>query len=261
MILTRTLVALDIETTGTWIEKDKIIEIGMIKHRPDAPAESYVKRINPGIPISPAITELTGIAQKDIKSAPRFNDIAEEVLGFIGNHDIAGFNVERFDLPILEREIIEAGFKFERGKRVVYDAQKIYHMHEKRTLAAAYRFYCGKGLDNAHSAMDDAQATFEILNAQVQKYGSNDEGIESLKKFEYDRSVPYFDRERKFRWWNGSLYPVFGKFARKKSIKEIAEKEPSYLKWILEQDFTDDVKKMIKEALDGRFPEPTPGIK
>ena len=140
---------------------------------------------------------------------------------------------------------------------MIYDAQKIYHIHEKRTLVAAYQFYCNKDLVNAHSAMGDVEATIEILDDQVRKYGKEKEGIESLKEIDYARSTEYFDKERKFRWWNGELYPVFGKFARRHSIKEIAQKEPSYLEWILNQDFTEDVKLMVKGALEGKFPEPS----
>ena len=246
---------LDLETTGTWIEKDKIIEIGMIKCLPDGSRENYVKRVNPGMRIPSSVSKVTGITNEDVKDAPLFKDIAREVLSFMGNSDLAGFNVERFDMPILDREVVEAGLRFERGDRIIYDALKIYHMHEKRTLTAAYRFFCKKDLINAHSALGDVEATLEILEAQVKKYGQEIEGIESLKGIDYVRSVDYFDKERKFRWWNGELYPVFGKFGRKKNLKEIAEKEPSYLEWILAQDFSEEVKTMVKGALGGKFPE------
>ena len=257
MKINRPLVILDLETTGTWIEKDKIVELGMIKCLPDGSKETYLKRINPGIPIPERVSKITGIADKDVKDAPPFKDIAGTALDFIGDCDVGGFNVERFDLPLIEREFVEAGLRFERGARIVYDAQKIYSVHERRTLTAAYQFYCNKELHKAHSALGDTEATLEILVEQVKKYGSEEEGVESLKGIDFERSTDYFDKGRKFRWWNGELYPVFGKFARKKNIKEIVEKEPSYLKWILGQDFSQDVKEMIKEALSGHFPELT----
>ena len=256
MKLSRPLVTLDLETTGTWIEKDRIVEIGMIKLLPDGKKEIYVKRVNPGIDIPKSVIDIIGITNEDVKDAPSFKDIAEEVLSFIGEADLAGFNIERFDIPLLEREFIDAGLKFERGNRTIYDAQKIYHVHEKRTLTAAYKFYCNADLENAHSALDDAEATFDILKAQIKKYGDESEGVESLREIDYERSLEYFDKERKFRWWNGELYPMFGKFARKRSIKEIQKRESSYFDWILSKDFSEEVKTMARDALKGKFPEP-----
>jgi len=256
MKISRPLIVLDLETTGTWVEKDKIIEIGMVKQLPDGTRETYVKRVNPGMHIPESVSKITGISDRDLKDSPVFNKIAGEVVSFLGDCDIGGFNIERFDIPLLEREIIEAGLKFELGDRVIYDAQKIYNIHEKRNLTAAYKLYCGKSLDNAHSALGDVEATFEILSEQVNKYGSPEEGINSLSKFDYERSLDYFDKERKFRWWNRELYPMFGKHARRNSIKALARKDRPYLEWILGKDFSEDVKNMVKNALSGTFPEP-----
>lgn len=254
MHLSRTLVVLDLETTGTWIEKDKIIEIGMVKCRPDGSREQYVKRVNPGIAIPAAITRLTGISDEDVKDAPFFGQLAKDVLLFLEDADLAGFNVERFDLPLLEREIFEAGLRFDWRTRTVYDAQKIYHLHEKRDLTAAYKFYCEKALLNAHTALGDSEAVVDILASQVDKYGDAALGVDSLKDFDYARSSEFFDDERKFRWWNGELYPVFGKYARKYSLKEIAARDTKYLEWLLTTDFSDEVKAMIRELLQGRTP-------
>jgi len=256
MKTTRPLVVLDLETTGTWIEKDKIVEVGMVKHSPDGSKETFVKRVNPGMPIPEAVSKITGIRDEDVKNEPAFSEIAQEVVAFLGDCDIGGFNIERFDMPVLERELIACGLKFELGNRVIYDAQKIYNVHEKRNLTAAYKFYCNKPLENAHSALDDAQAALEILDAQISKYGSPEEGLHSLRGIDYERSLDYFDKERKFRWWDGKLYPMFGKHARRTSIKELAEKYPDYLEWIISKDFSEEVKSMIKEALAGNFPKP-----
>ena len=157
---------------------------------------------------------------------------------------------------MLERELIAAGLKFELGNRVIYDSQKIYNVHEKRNLTAAYKFYCNKPLNNAHSALDDAEATLEILAEQINKYGAPEEGLQSLRGIDYERSLDYFDKERKFRWWNGELYPMFGKFARRHNIKELAKENSDYLEWILRKDFSEEVKSMIQNALAGTFPEP-----
>jgi len=255
MKLSRPLVVLDLETTGVWVEKDKIVEIGMVKCLVDGSTEKYVKRVNPGISIPPKVSQLINITDEDVKDAPPFKDIAQEALSFIGDADIGGFCIERFDLPVLEREMGAAGLNFSRENRVIYDAQKIYHIHEQRDLMAAYKFYCNKNLENAHSALVDAEATAKILDAQAQKYGTGDGSIEDLKEFDYDRPTDYFDKDRRFRWWNGELYPMFGKYAKRQTVKQIANKDRKYLLWMLEKDFSEEVKVMVEGVLSGKFPE------
>ena len=261
MKLTHSLVVLDLETTGTWIEKDRIIEIGMVKcltSGTDFPGEqareTFVRRVNPGLPIPAVVTQITGISDSDVAHEPPFRDVAREVLAFIGDADFAGFNVERFDLPLLEREVFDAGLRLEWRHRTVYDCQKIYHIHEKRDLKAAYKFYCQKELVNAHSAFGDTEAALEILSAQIQKYGGGNEYVESLIDFDYEPSADFFDDERKFRWWNGELYPVFGKYGRKHCLREILQKDRAYLEWLITTDFDDNVKGMLREALCGKLP-------
>lgn len=257
MKLSRRLVIFDLETTGTWVGKDKIVEIGMIKLLPGGARQDYIKRVNPGMSIPLNVSRIIDITDEDVKDAPPFKDIAKEVLEFIGDSDLAGFNIQRFDLPVLEREIIEAGFSFHWQDRDIYDAQKIYHIHEKRDLVAAYKLYCDKELYNVHSALGDAEATMEILDAQVKKYGAEKQGIESLKDFEYERKSDYFDKERKFCWWNGELYPTFGKYGKRKHIKDIFKNDPQYLEWILSADFGAEVKEMVGKVLKGEFPVKT----
>ena len=255
MKLIRPLVVLDLETTGTWVEKDRIVEIGMIRIMPDGTRQEYIKRVNPGIPIPPNVIRIINITDDDVKDKPGFKAIANEVMDFIGNCDLAGFNILRFDLPLLEREFYDAGLNFSWRDREVYDAQKIYHIHEKRDLMAAYLLYCGKKLENAHSALNDADAAADILDAQIKQYGDKEKGIVSLKDLDYERSSDYFDKGRKFCWWNGELYPTFGKHGKKKHIKEIADVDRKYLEWVLTKDFSVEVKTMIQNALDGRFPQ------
>ncbi|MDE1921594.1 MAG: 3'-5' exonuclease [Candidatus Omnitrophica bacterium] len=254
MKLKRPLVVLDLETTGVWIEKDRIIEIGMVKLHPDGKKEIYASRVNPCMPIPPVVTELTGISDADVKDAPVFGTVAPQVLAFLDGADLGGFNVERFDLPLLARELGDAGIKFQYADRSVYDAQKIYHLHERRDLAAAFAFYCHQELKGAHSATADAQATLEILAEQLKRYAASREDIESLQSFDYKQTGEYFDNERKFRWWNGELYMTFGKYAKKEPLKTIAKKDPQYLAWVLAKDFSDEVKAMIQDVLNGRHP-------
>ena len=253
--LNRPLIVFDLETTGTWVEKDRIVEVAFIRCLPDGSMESYVSRVNPGMPIPERVSLITGIRDADVKDAPPFKKIAHEVLKFIADSDLGGFNIERFDLLILEREMFHAGLKFEWRTRTIYDAQKVYHLNERRDLKAAYQFYCGNELLNSHTARADAEATVEILAAQIGKYGKTQEGIQGLRDFDYQRMDDFFDAERKFRWWNGELYPVFGKYGKRKSLKEIARIERSYLEWMLRQDFPQEVKQMLQGLLEGRFPE------
>ena len=255
MKLTKPLVVLDLETTGIWIEKDRIIEIGMVKVLTDGKKETYATRVNPCMPIPPVVTELTGITDADVKNAPSFLSIAGKVLAFLEGADIGGFNVERFDLPLLAREFADAGIKFEYATRTVYDAQKVYHLHERRDLSAAFAFYCHQDLKDAHSATADAEATLAILQEQLKRYTAGREDVEALKDFEYKQNSEYFDNERKFRWWNGDLYMTFGKYAKKEPLRVIAKKDPQYLEWVLDKDFSDEVKTMIQGVLNGQFPK------
>ena len=254
MKLSKELVLLDLETTGVWIEKDRIIEIALIKCGPAGTREVFHKKVNPGIPIPKIVTELTGISDKDVKEAPNFRTLAKDVMAFIGHSDLAGFNVERFDLPLLEREFFDAGMKFEWKNRRVYDAQKVFHLNEKRDLSAAYKFYCDKDLVGAHTALADTEAVYEILKQQVVKYGGGDTNLSVLDKFEYTANSDFYDADRKFCWWNGKLYPTFGKYARKQPLEDLVKNDANYLHWILKSDFSDGIKDLIKAALEGRLP-------
>ena len=254
MQLTNPLVVLDLETTGTWVDRDKIIEIALIKVNLDGSKEKYEKRVNPLMSIPKEVCELTGITNEDVHDCPPFKELAKEVIEFIGDSDLAGFNLIRFDLPLLERECNEAGLEFKWQNAKVYDAQKVYHFKEKRDLTAAYRFYCDKDLTNAHSAMADTEATLAILEAQVDKYVGENDNVDSLLEFQYKPTAEFYDDERKFRWWNKKLYIMFGKYGGKYSLQELVKKDRGYLEWILSSNFSEKVKDLIENALIGKFP-------
>lgn len=249
MILEKEVVVFDLETTGTWVEKDKVIEIGMIKRYPDGTEEEYNKKINPGILIPDAVTELTGISNDDVKDCPFFKEVADEIIAFIDASDLAGFNLIRFDIPMLSKELSESGNSLDMEGRFVYDAQKIYHIHEKRNLTSAYSFFCKKDLKDAHSALADTRATLDILDAQVRHYGKEPR-LDSLKEFDYEKSQEFFEGDRKFRWWNGDLYITFGKH-NGKSVMSIAKEDRGYLEWILNKEFSDKVKSMVRGVMNG----------
>ncbi|MBP9865225.1 MAG: 3'-5' exonuclease [Candidatus Omnitrophica bacterium] len=255
MKLKNDLVVLDIESTGVWIEKDRIIEIALLKYKPDGSKEVLHTKVNPGMAIPAHITELTGISDRDVQDSPTFKSLSRQVANFLERSDFGGYNIERFDLPLLQRELSDAGIAFAWDDRKIYDAQKVYHLNEKRDLSAAYQFYCGKDLVGAHSALADSEAVYDILKQQLAKYGEGREDIAFLEKFEYVSPMEFYDEDRKFCWWNGKLYPSFGKFRRKLSLDEIARKEPSYLNWLLKlDDMKEDARTLIENAMRGDFP-------
>jgi len=255
MKLKTPLVVLDIESTGVWIEKDRIIEIALLKYLPDGSKEVFHTKVNPGIGIPGLVTQLTGISDRDVQDSPTFQSISHQVYSFLEDADFGGYNIERFDLPLLQRELAEAGISFDWEDRKIYDAQKVYHLNEKRDLSAAFQFYCGKELVGAHSALADSEAVYDILAQQVIKYGEGSEDISVLEKFEYVSPTEFYDEDRKFCWWNGKLYPSFGKYRRKLSLNEIARREPGYLSWLLKTDgLKEDVRNLIQSAMRGEFP-------
>ncbi|VAX35787.1 hypothetical protein MNBD_UNCLBAC01-316 [hydrothermal vent metagenome] len=255
MKIKNTLVVLDLETTGTWVDKDKIIEIAMIKLMPDGTEERYDKRVNPQIPIPPVVTELTGISNEDVEDKPLFQELALEILEFVKDVNFGGFNLERFDLPVLERELKDSGHRFDWKLQKIYDGQKVFHLNQKRDLTAAYEFYCDKSLENAHSAMADTEATLAILQAQTKKYGKEN-SLEELEQFQYTKTAEFYDDDKRFRWWNGKLYMMFGKYARFHSLQDVAKRDSGYLKWIASANFSDEVKTLVQNAINGRFPIP-----
>jgi DNA polymerase-3 subunit epsilon len=170
LALERPLVFIDLETTGVSPVTDRIVELAMIKVHPDGRRETITRRVNPGVPIPPESSRLHGITDADVAAAPVFARVADEVLAFIGDADLAGFNIHRFDLPVLQRELADAGRPLAMEGRAVVDAQVIYHRRVPRDLAAAYRLYCGKELVGAHGAAADIEACVEVLDAQLAAY-------------------------------------------------------------------------------------------
>src|SRR6056297_2556003 len=181
--LKKPLVFFDLETTGTNIVKDRIVEISMLKIMPNGDQESKTMKVNPTIPISAEAESIHGISNEDVKNAPAFPEVAQTVLQFIEGCDLAGFNSNRFDLPLLAEELIRADVDYDLKKQDFIDVQVIFHKMEKRTLSAAYQFYCKKELKNAHSAEADTIATYEILKAQLEYYDQLENNVEQLSEF------------------------------------------------------------------------------
>jgi DNA polymerase-3 subunit epsilon len=248
--LSRAIVFFDLETTGLNISRDKIVEIAILKLGPDGTREKFLRRVNPGISIPDEASQIHGITNDDVKDMPPFKEIAPEVKAFIGDADMAGYNSNKFDVPFLLEEMINAGNAIDMKGRKTVDVQTIFHKMEQRTLAAAYKFYCSRELENAHSAGADAQATIEILEAQLDRYADlkNDIGfLEEFSRSGKNKIVDFVGRLAENE--KGELMYNFGKHAGK-TVKEVHAVEPSYHRWMLDNDFPLITKQILKEYTD-----------
>lgn len=243
--LTRPLAVIDLETTGTNVATDRIIEIAVIKVMPDRSVQRKVKRINPLIPIPAATTAIHGIRDEDVKDAPTWKQAANEFRQFLENCDIAGYNSNRFDIPMLVEEFLRVGLTFDVSDRRFVDVQKIFHLMEKRTLSAAYKFYCDKDLTNAHSAEADALATFEILEAQLERYSEQLKAdVDALALF--TKEDEYVDFARRIIRQNGVEMFNFGKY-KGRAVRDVLKSEPQYYDWMMKAEFPLNTKEKLSE--------------
>ena len=243
--LANPLVFLDLETTGINISKDRIVEIAILKILPNGKEESRTRRINPEIPIPPEATAIHGITDDDVKDCPTFKTIARSLAALIEGCDLAGFNSNRFDIPLLVEEFLRAGVDIDLNKRKFVDVQTIFHKMEQRTLAAAYKFYCNEGLDNAHSAETDTRATYEVLKAQLDRYSELQNDIKFLSGFStFNNNVDFAGRmiynEKREEIFN------FGKY-KGRLVTDVLNMDPSYYTWVMNGDFPLNTKKMLTE--------------
>lgn len=240
--LEKPIVFFDLEATGLNISKDRIVEIGMIKLFPTGERQTYVKKINPTIPIPLDVSEIHGIYDVDVINAPTFKDIGQELIEFIDNSDLAGYNSNRFDIPLLLEEFYRAGFNIEMENRKTVDVQNIFHKMEQRTLQAAYKFYCNKELENAHSAEADILATVEVLEAQLKKYPEIEKNINYLDDFSKIGNKTLDFAQRIALDENNTPIINFGKH-KGKPVIDVFKKEPGYYSWIMNADFSFETKK------------------
>lgn len=251
------LCVFDLETTGTNITQDRIIEIAVIKMMPNGEVIRKSNVLNPTIPILPESTAIHGIKEDDVKDKPTFKEVAKDYLRFFEGADLAGFSVLKFDIPMLVEEFLRAGVEFDYSRKKIIDAQKIFHMMEKRTLTAAYRFYLNKEIENSHTAEADTEATMEVLLAQVEKYDGQDvydgldnkigeikNDIESLSKLTSSGMVDLACR----MVLNSKGQEVFnfGKH-KNKLVTAVFKEEPSYYEWMMNGDFPLDTKRKLTE--------------
>lgn len=238
------IIFFDLETTGTDINKDRIVEISYIKVYPNGNEESKNVRINPGMHIPESSSQVHGITDDDVKDCPLFKDVAKSIAKVFEGCDIAGFNSNRFDIPLLVEEFLRVGVDLDLRKHKFIDVQNIYHKLEKRTLIAAYKYYCGKNLEDAHSALADTKATYEVLQAQLDHYPNelkND--VNFLSEFStMTKTVDFAGRMAYDE--NGNEVFTFGKY-RGMKVTDVLHRDPGYFGWILQGDFTLDTKREL----------------
>ncbi|MCL1616907.1 exonuclease domain-containing protein [Bacteroides sp. ET71] len=237
------LVFFDLETTGTNINVDRIVEICYLKVYPNGNEESRTMRINPEMHIPQEATDVHGIHDEDVRDCPTFKEVARSIAHELEGCDLAGFNSNRFDIPVLAEEFLRAGVDVDLSRRKFIDVQVIFHKMEQRTLSAAYKFYCGKKLEDAHTAEADTRATYEVLMAQLDRYPDLKNDITFLSEYSsFNRNVDFAGR----MVYNDSGVEVFnfGKY-RGMSVAEVLKKDPGYYSWILSSDFTLNTKAML----------------
>ena len=244
--LANPIVFFDLETTGINIAKDKIVEISVLKIHPNGKEEKKTLRVNPEMPIPAPAQAVHGISDEDVKNSPTFKEIAKELARFIEGCDLGGYNSNRFDIPLLAEEFLRVDVDFDMRKRRFVDVQTIFHKMEQRTLSAAYRFYCDKNLEDAHSAEGDTIATYEVLKAQLDRYGDalqNDIGF--LSKFSTQNNNADFAG---FMIYNEEGVEVFN-FGKNKGIPviQVLQEQPGYFSWMMNGEFPLYTKKILTE--------------
>ena len=243
--LKRPIIFFDLETTGIDIARDRIVEISMVKVMPDGEEIVRTRRINPGMPIPAEATAIHGITDEDVKDCPLFPQIAKSLAQFIEGCDFGGFNSNRFDLPMLVEEFMRAGVDVDFRKRKFIDVQNIFHKMEQRTLVAAYKFYCGKDLADAHSAEADTLATYEVLKAQLDRYEELQNDVAALAEFSTRAESADFAGRILYNEKGEEVFG-FGKY-KGRSVAEVFRVEPSYYSWMMNGDFPLYTKKIITE--------------
>jgi len=244
--LERSLCVFDLETTGTQVTKDKIVQIAIIRIKPNGKQDEYNQLINPEIVIPEEIAAIHGITNEKVKNCPSFKEKASEIAEFIGDSDLAGYNSNKFDIPVLAEEFLRAEYEFDISNRRFIDVQNIFHKMEQRTLAAAYSFYCDKKIENAHDALYDTRATLDVFLAQLERYKDLKNDVSYLSEFSRAGEFELVDMAgRLARNKKGEVIYNFGKH-NGKSVAEVMKTEPGYYGWMLDADFPLYTKKCLR---------------
>ena len=242
--LNKPIAFIDLETTGVNLGTDRIVEIAIVKILADGNKSVKRKLINPEMPIPKGASDVHGITDEMVKDAPSFKLVAQELKQMLDGCDFAGYNSNRFDIPLLMEEFLRAGVEFDMRNRRLLDVQNIFHKMEPRTLSAAYRFYCNKNLEGAHGAEADATATYEILLSQLQKYPELGNSVESILKMMGEDQI--VDFARRFVMQDGIEVFNFGKF-KGRPVADVLKSEPQYYDWMMKGDFPQHTKQKLTE--------------
>ncbi|MBN2410062.1 3'-5' exonuclease [candidate division KSB1 bacterium] len=254
LVLQRPMVFFDLETTGLDQDIDRIVQFAFLKVFPDKHHEEWTELVNPGIPIPREASSVHNITDEMVRDKPGFSHYAPKIKAYLDSCDLSGFNIARFDVPFLQSEMTRHGQPLDLNNMKIVDAQTIFHKKEPRTLSAAYRFYCDGEHEDAHDAMSDVRVTLEVLSAQLYKYPDLPKNVDKLGSFSTTLDDRWVTSDRKFYWRHSEAVISFGKH-KGKTIQWIVENDIDYLKWMENGVFADDTKEMVREALQGRFPQ------
>ena len=253
LILERPLVFFDIESTGTNPYRDRIVEIAVIKVMPDGTRQEVVRRINPSMPIPAGASAVHGIYDDDVKDAPTFDVVAQNLYNYLENCDLAGYNIVKFDVPMLQEEFKRCGLTLSMQNRKLIDVFNIFCRLYPRNLTAAYKFFCGGDLEDAHSALADTDATVAVLLGQLAKHPELPREMAGLAEFSAARDADFIDSEGRLKFSGDEAVINFGKNSGRR-LKDLAVEDPGFLRWMLRSDFSEEVKSVIRKALQGEFP-------
>lgn len=246
--LNKPIAFIDLEATGINLTKDRIVEIAIIKLLPDGTRQNKRKLINPEMPIPKVVTDLHGITDEMVKSAPTFKQASNEIKQYLEGCDLAGYNSNRFDIPLLVEEFLRAGHEVDLSKRKLVDVQHIFYTMEPRTLSAAYKFFCEKELVNAHSAEADVEATIDVFMAQLKKYQHLGNTLESILNVVGEEKIVDYARRFGFDDKGNEVFN-FGKF-KGRSVADVLKVEPQYYDWMMKGDFPLHTKQKLTEILN-----------
>lgn len=235
----------DLETTGVKVATDRIVEISIFKVFPNGNKESKTWLVNPGVPIPQESADIHGITDERVANEPTFKDLAHTIHDMMKDSDLAGYNSNKFDIPLLAEEFLRVGIDFDMSKRKAVDVQNIFHRMEQRTLSAAYQFYCDKDLTNAHSAEADTLATYEILEAQIDKYEEINGDVDFLSEFSNRQRVADFAGFIAYNKEDQEVF-TFGKY-KGRTVEDVFEENPGYYSWMQNADFPLYTKKILSQ--------------
>ena len=253
LVLERPLVFFDIESTGTNPYRDRIVEIAVIKVMPDGSREDVVRRINPCIPIPAGASAVHGIYDADVADCPTFDVVAHNLYKYLEGCDLAGYNIVKFDVPMLQEEFKRCGLELSMKERKLIDVFNIFCRLYPRNLSAAYKFFCNGNLEDAHSALADTDATVSVLFGQLAKHPELPREMAGLAEFSAARDADFVDSEGRLKFSGDEVVINFGKNSGRR-LRDLASEDPGFLRWMLRSDFSDEVKTVIKNALAGEYP-------